>query len=566
MATPAIATRTVLLVALVGIGFVIAGGGNVGAVDTGGQETAPAATLDTAVGDPPDVVPKTVAPVLRPPGASVQPFPLEQAKSPRNDTGDGGSAGNNGQAESGSTGNDGNENPDSSTTDTEGSSTDKAAAATPIDNGEEADDAPGQSGGNGGSPEQPPNSGTDTSAGPPDNGGAEQNPGTGSPPADPGPNNGQGNGSPEAGATGNNSTGPPEWVDAPSGPGNESFSGPPAGAADVPNGTSRTISVGNSNVTITVGQGPPAEVPGARVVAHVANATPNASVPVDLPRAGNDSVQTERLSVTVTDRQDFSLGVSTKTERDVNRTPAFEPEGKAKGLGYISVDHTVPDSEIEGVTFRFAVDADRITPSERGDVALYRHHNGSWNEVPTTYVARNDTAYVFEAESPGLSEFTVGKKLPAFEISEARLLSSVQTTADPVSVRVRITNEGDADGVYTARLLLNEQAVGEEQLSIAAGGTRQTSFEESIEEPGEYRVLVNNHTVGQLDVEAAAVDSKTDTVTPVSSTLAESSASDSSGDNGTADGETMTEMRGFGIFAGVLGLVLVALTRRQRSE
>jgi PGF-pre-PGF domain-containing protein len=295
-------------------------------------------------------------------------------------------------------------------------------------------------------------------------------------------------------------------------------------------------------------------------VAHVANATPNHPIPVELPAVANASIETRQLSVTVSERQNVSLGVTTRTERDENRTPEFSPGAAAEGVGYISVDHTVPDEDIETVSFRFTVAADRITPEERGDIALYRHHNGSWNEVPTSYVDRNGTAYVFEAESPGLSEFTVGKKVPAFEIEQATLLASPQTVADPVDVRVRITNDGGADGVYTARLLLNQAPIAEKQLSIAAGGTRQTSFEQDIDAPGEYTVLVNNYTVGDLDVNPSAVEagdgsngseSIEATIEGMSETIEESPS-------------TMTEMPGFGIVAGTMALLVAGLLRRRR--
>ncbi|RXK51698.1 right-handed parallel beta-helix repeat-containing protein [Halorientalis pallida] len=84
------------------------------------------------------------------------------------------------------------------------------------------------------------------------------------------------------------------------------------------------------------------------------------------------------------------------------------PGGTA--FGYFTVDHSVPDTAIENVTFRFRVD--RADSSSSGvqptDVTVYRYVDGVPTPLPTTVVKATSTAYVYDVASPGLSVFAVG--------------------------------------------------------------------------------------------------------------------------------------------------------------
>ncbi len=552
MNDPVASVRTLVLVGVLSVGFVVAGSGII-------VVSGVSAGMDSTSGDGPFPPSAGGAFGLATDGVSESPGgagPVYQADPPGQTVTPGANA-------SGSGSEKGNASNANKTTQPNGGQNvppGEQRSANASGNPGEGPDSAGESGSNG--PSQPP--ANDNSADSPGNSGSSS---ANDNSADsPGSDSRE---SPPNGTAGAES-GPPTWANSEEGANNGTPQGPPGGGNGPPNGTSHTISVGGENVTITVSQGPPETTPGTQVSVHVANATPNRGIPVELPEpATNAAVGTTQLSVAVTERQNFSLGVTTRSERDTNRTPEFTPTESAEGIGYISVDHTVPDSEIENVTFRFTVDSGTITPGEREDIALYRHHNGSWNEVPTTYVDRNETAYIFEAVSPGLSEFTVGKKVANFEIQHATLETETQTTSEPLAVRVRITNNGGADGVYLARLLLDQEELAENKLSIAAGGTRQTSFEEPIDEPGRYTVLVNNFTVGTLHVDSASpvTTSLADGPNNAAGTaeaLSDQSTRDATVEETESDPVTQTRMPGFGVLAGTIGFLVAALRSRGR--
>lgn len=249
---------------------------------------------------------------------------------------------------------------------------------------------------------------------------------------------------------------------------------------------------------------------------HAANTTtvnvtvsvdrPNVTVPVNLtrPATRDDPVAVDALDVSLERGANFTLEVTNSPEPIPNRTPAFDtPANGTVGLGFLGVNHSVPDAAIENVTFTFRVSKARLNDSEVGDVALYRYHDGSWNELPTEPAGETDTHYVFRAESPGLSEFAAGKKTASFEIRNATVTVTRLRAGDDVQVRVRITNTGGADGTFDATLRLDGDVVATRQLTIAANGTRQTTFERAISRPGTYDVTVNEFPVGSVHVEGS---------------------------------------------------------------
>jgi len=193
-----------------------------------------------------------------------------------------------------------------------------------------------------------------------------------------------------------------------------------------------------------------------------------------------------------------------------------------------------------------------VNASERGDIALYRYHDGSWNELPTTLVETTANHYVYRVRSPGLSEFAAGKKRPQFEITNATVDISTLSIGDALKVQVRISNEGDADGTFTAKLVLGDQSVASRQLTIAAGGMRQTTFERTVAEPGTYEVYVNEFRAGEVAVNESAVASPTDDATTTGPTGA---ATDSETDtDGRSGSETTAGAPGFGVGVAVVAL------------
>ena len=262
---------------------------------------------------------------------------------------------------------------------------------------------------------------------------------------------------------------------------------------------------------------------------------PNQSVAGDENATGttpNASMAVDRLDVTVTNDSDFTMNVTTADE-PLNTTPDFEGVNGTEPLSHVRVNHSVSDADIENVTFTFRLSNERLDEMETSptDVALYRYHDGEWTELPTR--VRNVAAdvVVFEAESPGLSEFAAGAKQPKFELNGAAVDVEKIDEGDTIDVFVTVTNLGGADGRFHADLILDDIVVADRDVTVASGGERKLTFERALDQAGEYEVRVNGVVAGVVTVEEAEV-AKTRAATSESETSDGSVQAESAGIDG----------------------------------
>ncbi|WP_210424181.1 PGF-pre-PGF domain-containing protein [Halorussus ruber] len=425
----------------------------------------------------------------------------------------------------------------------------------------------------GGPPENPPGNGPPgNETEPPENRTGPPGNETG-PPTDPGP--------PE------NRSGPPGNLTDPPGsgsgvPGNRTDApgnrtGPPGNGSGVPgipgNGTGvpgrgaglldNATLPGNatdpSNRSERARRGPGPNVSAPSVNVTVPNATANRSVSVNVSEteAADADVAFDAVNVTPTKNGSFTLDVTASEAPIAGKTPTRELTNGTEPLAYLSVDHSISDRNISDVTFRFRVKRDRVSASERDEIAMYRYHGGTWNELPTRLVETTERHYVYQVRSPGLSEFAAGKQRPQFEIANATVDLSTLSVGDALKVQVRITNEGDADGTFGAELVLGSETVADRQLTIAAGGMRQTTFERRVTDPGTYEVYVNDFRVGEVVVDESAVSGDATSQSPTGDE--ETDRDDSTGQN------TNASVPGLGAVTGVLTLLATLLAVRLKE-
>lgn len=294
--------------------------------------------------------------------------------------------------------------------------------------------------------------------------------------------------------------------------------------------------------------------PPQQANATVRNATAGAPVSVNVSAADTGNVGVSTLNVTVKKNASFALNV-TAADRKPGDAPSYTRRDGGVGLGSIRVNHSVADENISNVTFTFSLSAERVaaanaTPEE---VALYRYHDGRWNALNTTFLRERNGSYVFRAESPGLSDFTAAAQKPEFELTKALVDPRAVAVGEPVDIRVRIHNVGDADGSYTARLLFDDEVVETTQVTIAANGTRQVSFTRVPDRAGTYEVTINNASAGTLSVGATtATTSTTGTDLAADSTTPMATATVTQPETGLP---TKRSGPGFGVVASLTALL-----------
>lgn len=311
--------------------------------------------------------------------------------------------------------------------------------------------------------------------------------------------------------------GPPGGAGSPGDAGQSGEAGPPADAGS-PDRGGPTVSV-STGPPGDSGEGRPPDAPPGQsdggqpssvvdVTVQGAEAGDDVSIDVSPASVEDEAVAFEGISVRVKRGGDFTMQVTNSREA-LPGSPDFEPPAAAESLGRVRLEHSISNDEVEDVSFTFRVSKVRLesTDTDPETVTLYRYSEGGWTALSTDAVGETDSHYVFQADSPGMSEFAIGAQRPEFDTYWA---DAVQASADPgeaVTVSGRVTNVGAADGVYEASLTVDGEVVSTRTITIAAGGTRQVNFRTDFERSGTYAVAVDDVSAGSVTVEARSAES-----------------------------------------------------------
>ena len=252
-------------------------------------------------------------------------------------------------------------------------------------------------------------------------------------------------------------------------------------------------------------------------------------------RAGNVTLSRLRFVANASTRGNVSV---TASDEPLPDAPAFDVSTETTGLGYFRIDHSVSNDDVANVSLTFRIDRATLEAADAspGEVALYRHTAGRWVAQPTTFLGRSGDVLRFRTTADGYSEWVAGTNRPEMRVAEASVTVEASTAAggDRALIDARITNDGAADGVYVTRLLLDEAVVDERRVTVPEGGTVQVTFDRSFDDPGTFRVTVNNVTAGVVRVaDSGAITVREANASDVPATPASTPTPTASGDDGS---------------------------------
>ncbi|WP_276257439.1 PGF-pre-PGF domain-containing protein [Haloglomus litoreum] len=295
-----------------------------------------------------------------------------------------------------------------------------------------------------------------------------------------------------------------------------------------------------------------------RVRVRVSGARPGDPVEVPVGRGpDDDGVTLDGLSVTTRSGAPFTLDVSTSAAPP-DGAPPFDVAGADAPLGYVQVDHSVPDSDISSVGFAFRVSRARLDALDRdpASVTLYRHHDGRWETTRVTSVREDGDVVVYEVVSPGLSTFALATRPPdEVRITESTLLTEAVATGGLGAVTVVVENP-TAESVETTLVLhVDGTAVSGRTVTVPAGGRAETTLTHRFDAPGEYTLAVGDAPVGTVTVSGGT---PTEPTTP-----ADASPTDEG--SGPATEPTGAGGPGFGVLPMLAALLVAACWLARRA-
>jgi hypothetical protein len=198
-------------------------------------------------------------------------------------------------------------------------------------------------------------------------------------------------------------------------------------------------------------------------------------------------------------------GLAQQTSTKTPNPRQFLDETGAAAIGYLKVSHTLPDTEIENVTFQFRVKKAYLNDRAvgPGSVSVYRDEAAGWTEFDAEKIGENDRFYLYEATTPGLSLFTIGSTQPVIETQDASLRNSSVMTGEPAVVDATVRNFGSVDGTTTVTLTADGSTVGTTTVSVPGNSAETVTIRFSPDSAAEYELAVGGVDAGTLSVQTA---------------------------------------------------------------
>ena len=251
----------------------------------------------------------------------------------------------------------------------------------------------------------------------------------------------------------------------------------------------------------------------------------------DEPEVADSDIGERPPPVSQADVETVEIDVNEDVDADIeirqSRSPPsedareFHRDDGTQEAGYVQVRNNLDADQVDGgrITYRMSKEDLETDDADPENVAMYYFNTDTdeWDELPTEIIGETDSHVRFRADTPGFSQFASGIKRAQFEVSDAVVDVQEVTLGDTVRVEAIITNTGGADGTFRTELVVDDQVVEDDILTIASGGTRATLFDHEFTQPDTYEVRVNDVSTGEITVLAPAsveVDDETESFIP----------------------------------------------------
>jgi PGF-pre-PGF domain-containing protein len=337
-------------------------------------------------------------------------------------------------------------------------------------------------------------------------------------------------------------------------------------------GSTFAVGVPDTDESLVVNVTEPA---GGQRAVTIENLTPGTVVDADLDGLfivdGAITLDGIRFESATTGDANFTFSQQTAQSAPV------EPIGNERGVdafGYFTLNHTIPDSAVENVSFAFSarwsyLDANGIDPAE---VRLLRYGTDGWTILKSDRLVGTAERARFTVDSPGLSTFAVGVRTSQFVTADARVSPRTIQVGETATVTADVANRGAIAGQTTVTLTRNGSAVRNRTVALAAGENTTVRFDVAPSTSKTHAFAVDGTAARTLTVESPPT-TPTPTASPDPQPTPTATPPDNDVVTGQPSNETMAvsgEAAGFDIVAlggivAIVVLVAVVGTLRRRG-
>ena len=223
---------------------------------------------------------------------------------------------------------------------------------------------------------------------------------------------------------------------------------------------------------------------------------------IDMPAAENRSFAIERWTVEASEDR-FTQRVTEYTTPSASSVTLPDDEGTSV-LGVVTVGSS---GGVDAVRMRVAVNRTALRDAgiETDALAVYAQNGSTWTELETSIVDERTDAVVYEARATAFDTLALGTIQPVFDVGETNLRTVQTADGRRIVVETAVTNSGSVAGDYEATMTVNGESANASVTRIPAGQQRTVTLATDVTSAGEYRVALNERSVGSVVITEAQV-------------------------------------------------------------
>ncbi|MFC7019012.1 MULTISPECIES: PGF-pre-PGF domain-containing protein [Haloarcula] len=267
---------------------------------------------------------------------------------------------------------------------------------------------------------------------------------------------------------------------------------------------------------------------------------------IDMPAAENRSFAIERWTVEASEDR-FTQRVTEYTSPSASSVTLPDDEGTSV-LGVVTVGSS---GGVDAVRMRIEVNRTALRDAgiETDALALYAQNGSTWTELETSVVDERTDAVVYEARATSFDALALGTIQPVFDVGETNLRTVQTADGRRIVVETAVTNSGSVAGDYEATITVNGESANASVTRIPAGQQRTLTLATDVTSAGEYRVALNDRSVGSVVITEAQVGDE-----PTEQPGTETGTASQPGGDGDGDGDADGDGLPAGLPATVFGI------------
>jgi PGF-pre-PGF domain-containing protein/PGF-CTERM protein len=250
---------------------------------------------------------------------------------------------------------------------------------------------------------------------------------------------------------------------------------------------------------------------------------------------------------------DYRVEMTDVSDSPPSATPSVD---SGTALGYLRIDPIGAESIHRGELSFVVANSELPAGASPEDVVMY-HYDDGWEPLQTRHVSSTNGHHEFAAVTDGFSPFAIGTQVTDISVTDVTVVTETLSAGQTAEITATIVNEGVTAGSTNVTLSLGGTSVAEQRLEVAGEETTTITFEQTIHQPGDYTVRVNDVEGGMIS--AGQPEEQLNTTGEQTANRSETNTT------GPDDNPIIVNVPGFGSLVTLIAIIIATLLASRRD-